>query len=149
MAALYESRHHHQGTTMAIEVSRRGSFLAAALPLALFNDLPKADVQLKDLGFEFDKLAARLDTYDSCLGDLELFEKLFDDICSTPATTIEGLCVKARVGCWTLLGDFDSASKSIPGAQLAFSIMQDLIRTYHPELENPGAVQKLIGEQNQ
>ena len=134
---------------MSIEISRRRSFLALVFPLTLFNGLRKADARLKELEFEFAGLAAKLDAYDSGFDDLERFEKIFDEICSTRATTIEGLCVKARVGCWTLLGDFDSASKSIPGAQLAFSIMQDLIRTYHPELENPGAVQKLIGEQNQ
>jgi len=131
---------------MSIELSRRIALFAAALPFVLFSGLPKADIRLNELAFEFDRLAAKLDAYDSCLGDLDLFEKVFDEICSTPATTIEGLCVKARVGCWTLMGDFESATKATPGAQLAFSIIRDLIRTYHPELERPGAVQKLIEE---
>ena len=134
---------------MSIEISRRRSFLAAALPLTLFNGLPKVDARLNELGFEFDKLAARLDAGDLNFSELDRFERLFDEICSIQATTIEGLCVKARVGCWTLMGDFDSASRSMPGAQAAFSILQDLIRTHHPELENAGAVQKLLEEVGQ
>jgi hypothetical protein len=131
---------------MSIEISRRRCFLAAVLPLAHFYSSLKGDAQLNELEFEFDKLAARIDTSGLSLSELEQFGRLFDEICLTPATTMEGLCVKARVGCWTVLGDFYSANKSTPGAQAAFSIMQDIIRIYHPELENPGSVQRLIEE---
>ena len=128
------------------ECSRRTAPFAASLPLAWLCCAPKIDVGLSALWSEFVQLAAKLNSDDSNFGDLDRLERLFDKICSTRADTIDGLCVKARVGCWSLMGDFDSASKSVPGAQIAFSIMQDLIRAYHPELERAGAVQKLLGE---
>jgi len=72
------------------------------------------------------------------------FDRVLTEIGDMPATTIEGLCVKARVGCWTLLGDFESADESTAGAQMAFSIMRDLIRLDAPHLENPGALRRLF-----
>jgi hypothetical protein len=74
------------------------------------------------------------------------FGRVLSEIVGTPAATIDGLCVKARVGCWGLLGDFDSADESAAGAQMAFSIMRDLIRLRHPNLERPGAVKRLVEE---
>jgi hypothetical protein len=65
----------------------------------------------------------------------------------TPATTIDGLCVKARVGCWGLLGDLDDPGEETPaGKRISLSIMRDLIRLRHPDLERPGALTKLVRE---
>ena len=77
---------------------------------------------------------------------LEEFGCINAAIVATPATTMEGLYVKARAGCWALLGDFDSADQSASGARMAFSMMRDLIRLHAPHLENPGALQRLVKE---
>jgi len=45
-----------------------------------------------------------------------------------------------------MIGDFESADESAAGAQMAFSIMRDLIRLRFPHLENPGAVKRLFEE---
>jgi hypothetical protein len=129
-----------------LECSRRIALFVASSLFVRLCCVRESDAELSRLWSEFVKLAAKLDADESSSGELERFEKLFDEICAAQATTIDGLCIKARVGCWTLMGDFDSASKSMPGARVAFSIMQDLIRTYHPELEKPNAVQRLIEE---
>ena len=63
---------------------------------------------------------------------------------ATPATTMEGLYVKARAGCWALLGDLDADEHASADQRMALSIMRDLIRLYQPSLERPGALKKLI-----
>ena len=132
-----------------LKCSRRIALFAASLPLARIFDVPKPDEKLSELWSEFIELATNLDSDQSSVCDLDRFETIFEKICSTRANTIGGLCVKARVGCWTLMGDFDSAGQSRSEARIAFSIMQDLIRTYHPALERPGAVRKLLDEMEQ
>src|SRR5689334_3539435 len=131
---------------MAEGISRRLLLSVAALPAAGSTFESQRDTRSSKLWTEFEELAARLENANVRFDELERFENVFDEICSTTATTIDGLCVKARVGCWTLMGDFESANKSAPGAAIAFSIMNDLIRTYHPELEKPGALQKLLDD---
>jgi hypothetical protein len=79
--------------------------------------------------------------------DLKEFGRIVDEIVVTPATTIEGLCVKARVGCWGLLGDLDDPGEETPaGERITLSIMRDLIRLRHPDLERPGALAQLVRE---
>ena len=71
-----------------------------------------ADFELTGLGRQFDAVAAKLDRaiehgLNIDWSDLKEFGRIVDEIVVTPATTIEGLCVKARVGCWGSLGDLD------------------------------------------
>lgn len=132
-----------------LECSRRIALFAVSLPFARFCGASKSDAELSELWPKFVELSAKLDSDHSKICDLDRFETLFEEICCTPANTIDGLCIKARVGCWTLMGDFDSAGKSTPEARIAFSIMQDLIRTYHSALERPGAVRRLLDDMEQ
>jgi hypothetical protein len=120
---------------------------AAAVPTAV-SQLAQPDARLLTLSRQFELIATQLDDhmkYPSSL-DLELFGRVYDEIAATSATTIQGLCAKARIGCWTLLGDFEAADDSAAGAPMAFSIMRDLIRIHAPDLERPGAVRMLVAE---
>ena len=79
--------------------------------------------------------------------DLKEFGRIVDQIVVTPATTIEGLCVKARVGCWGLLGDLDDPGEETPaGERITLSIIRDLDPIVIPDLERPGALTKLVRE---
>jgi hypothetical protein len=57
---------------------------------------------------------------------------------------MEGLCVKARAACWALLGDLNDPAGATTDERMALSIVRDLIRLYHPALEQPGASQQLV-----
>jgi hypothetical protein len=122
------------------QFSRRSALFSAAIipavAMSRYAQSAATDSALLALGRWFDSIAAQLDDHG--------LDTDWDTL--MPATTIEGLCVKARVGCWTLLGDFESADKSAAGAQMAFAIMRDLIRLRHPHLEKPGAVKRLVEE---
>jgi hypothetical protein len=134
------------------QFSRRSALFSAAIipAVAMSRHAQSAatDSALLALGRRFDSIAAQLDDHglDTDWDTLYEFDRVLTEIVGMPATTIEGLCVKARVGCWTLLGDFESADKSAAGAQMAFAIMRDLIRLRHPHLEKPGAVKRLVEE---
>ena len=70
-----------------------------------------------------------------------------DKIVVAPATTIEGLCVNAHVGCWRLLGHLDDpGEKATASERITLSTMRDLIRLRHPDLERPGALTRLVRE---
>ncbi|MGB9041412.1 MAG: hypothetical protein WCC81_02945 [Pseudolabrys sp.] len=72
------------------------------------------------------------------------FGRVNDAIVAARATTMEGLCVKARVACWARLGDLDAAEDGTAEDRVALSIIRYLIRLYHPHLEQPGALRKLV-----
>ena len=106
-----------------------------------------ADLLLIELGRRFDAISSQVDReLRTEWTVLEEFDRILAQIVNTRANTLEGLFVKARAGCWALLGDFDSADQSTAGAPMAFSIMRDLIRLGAPHLENPGALRRLIQE---
>jgi hypothetical protein len=132
------------------QLSRRTalSFVAMAPAFASANRVTAtSDAVLFELGSRFDVIANQLDH--DCSTDwktLREFDWIVTRIVATPATTLEGLYVKARAGCWALLGDFESADQSAAGAPMAYSIMRDLIRLRAPHLENPGALRRLIQE---
>jgi len=137
------------------QASRRSAlFTAAMIPAAVLCRLVRpvaSDVGLLTLGQRFDALAAQIDYgidhgSDISWDTLEEFGRIEAELFAAPATTMEGLCAKARAGCWALLGDFDSADQSASGARMAFSIMRDLIRLHAPHLERPGALKKLVEE---
>jgi hypothetical protein len=137
------------------QLSRRlALFLAAIIPaiaMSRYVGSTEAEPVLLALGRRFDAVAAQLDyaienRLDVEWKALEELGRIESQIFATPATTLEGFCVKARVGCWGMLGDFDAADDSAAGARMAFSIMRDLIRLSAPHLENPGAIRRLIEE---
>ena len=135
-------------------LSRRSVLCSAALPAVgarfFIKQLGQPDGCLLELSRRFERVAAQLDDHakpPSCV-DLALFGRVHDEIAATSATTIEGLCAKARAGCWTLLGDFESIDASAAGVRMAFSIMRDLIRIHAPHLERPDALKTLLREIN-
>ena len=135
------------------KISRRSALFSAGL-LSLLGPTraEAADFELIGLGRQFDAVAAKLDRaiehgLNIDWSDLKEFGRIVDEIVVTPATTIEGLCVKARVGCWGLLGDLDDPGEETPaGERITLSIMRDLIRLRHPDLERPGALTQLVRE---
>lgn len=131
------------------QISRRSalSFIGMTPAFASNRVTTASDAVLLELGCRFDAIANQLDH--DCSTDwrtLREFDLIVTRIVATPATTLEGLYVKARAGCWVLLGDFESADQSAAGAPMAYSIMRDLIRLRAPHLENPGALRRLIQE---
>jgi hypothetical protein len=108
--------------------------------------LAAADAVLLGVGRRFDVLASQLDDGLYECEVLEEFSRILAKIGSTPATTMEGLCVKARAACWTLLGDLDASERCSTAERVGLSIMRDLIRLYRPSLEQPGALTKLVKE---
>ena len=133
------------------QISRRSALYFAAtaptLAVSIHPAIADADPVLLELGRQFDAISAQLDhELRTEWKTLKEFDRILQQIVCTPATTLEGLLVKARVGCWILLGDFESADESAAGAPMAFSIMRDLIRLGAPHLENPGALRRLIQE---
>ena len=135
------------------KISRRSALFSAGL-LSLLGPTraETADFELIGLGRQFDAVAAKLDRaiehgLNIDWSDLKEFGGIVDEIVAMPATTIEGLCVKARVGCWGLLGDLDDpGEKATADERITLSIMRDLIRLRHPDLERPGALTKLVRE---
>ena len=133
------------------QISRRSAlYFAAMAPANAVSAHPlvaDADPLLIELGRRFDAISAQIDReLRTEWTVLEEFDRILAQIVNTRANTLEGLFVKARAGCWALLGDFDSADQSTAGAPMAFSIMRDLIRLSAPHLENPGALRRLIQE---
>ena len=131
-------------------LSRRSVLCSLAVPAvgipSGIRELAQPDARLLALSRQFELMAKHLDEPGQSVKDLLFFGRLHDEIAAAEATTIEGLCAKARAGCWTLLGDFESVDASATGARMAFSIMRDLIRMHAPHLEQPGAVERLIND---
>ena len=106
------------------------------------------DAELIELGSQLDEVAAQLDaaTPANVIGwdVLNRFGEIYDKILTTESLSVDGLRVKARLACWIRLGDFDNDLTD--GAELALSIVRDLIRLYDPQLERPGALTVLLQE---
>ena len=122
------------------------SLLVAAKPVAAASF---ADSPLLALGRDFDVVAARLDHaiaagIDIDDGLLEQLSKLDAEIATTQASTMEGLFVKARAACWARLGDLDDFGEMTTDQRMALSMVRDLIRLFDPALERPGALAKLV-----
>ena len=131
--------------------SRRSVLFSTAIIPAIaelrFNQMSATDIVLTTLGHKFDALSARLDDgLGGALATLEEFDRIEAEIIATRAATIEGLCVKARVTCWALLGDLDPSEQSTANERMALSIVRDLIRLCDPSLERPGALKRLVNE---
>jgi hypothetical protein len=74
----------------------------------------------------------RAGDHDEAMALLDRIESLSSAIASTPATSLEGLRVKARATAWALLGDFegdfDPSDESSINSRVAASIVRDLLR---------------------
>ena len=132
---------------MSRKLSRRAAVatIAAAAPVVARAATTCADAELIELGRQFNEIIAAIDR-DCCLSD-QFFNRLAvvePAIVNTPATSIEGLRVKARAACWALLGDLDPTGEDSTNRRMALSIVRDLIRLYDPQLEHPDALKKLV-----
>jgi hypothetical protein len=136
------------------QLSRRAALISAAfIPAVAAAETVKADSTLLALGRRFDALASELDHATEhgpniAWNKLEEFSRIETQIVATPATTIEGFCVKARAVCWALLGDLDASDRSTADERMALSIVRDLIRICDPSLEDPGALKELFRSTN-
>ena len=108
-----------------------------------------ANSHLLALGRDFEAAAAKLDhaiaagiDFDNKL--LERLDRLNSEIAITQASTMQGICVKARAACWALLGDLDPTGQPTTDKSMALSIVRDIIRLYDPGLERPGALKQLV-----
>ena len=126
--------------------------LAATIVVSCPEGRPlPTDSDLVALGNEFDCLAAELDRrIDNGLeidtGFMQRFDVVEAEILSRDAKTIDGLRVKARAACWALLGDFEDRNQGTLSTRMAMSIIRDLVRSFDPQSERPGAVKNLIGK---
>jgi hypothetical protein len=104
---------------------------------------------LNGLGCQFDEVASKFDLAlnggkDISRDLLEAFENIVETINRLPATTIDGLRVKARVAAWALLGDLSTRQNCKLAEDMAMSIVRDLIRHFDRQCERPGAVARLV-----
>jgi hypothetical protein len=107
------------------------------------------DAELIELGRQFEEIRAALDREiagGTELGALERLAVVEPAIVAMPATTIEGMRVKARAACWAMLGDFEDLDGPTSDVRMARSIVRDLIRLYDPDRERPNAVRDLLAE---
>jgi hypothetical protein len=122
------------------KLSRRGvvAGIAAApvLPTTLMQT--EADAELAALGEQFTDLVNQLN--ESAWNDKALLSRLADigtAIMDTPAITIQGLVVNARIACFCQgSGVWLWIDPNVqPGWHFAMSIVADLVRRYDPDLE--------------
>ena len=109
------------------------------------------DAKLIALGRTFDALATKIDQaidhgLNIAMDVLEQFGRVEAEIVVSPATTVEGLRVKARAACWALLGDLDPTDEATTDRKMAVSIVRDLIRLHDSGLERPGALKELLAD---
>jgi hypothetical protein len=131
---------------MSSKISRRTALVSIAMAPTAVGATPDNDARLIELGRQFEEVARKFDDADATaagplldrLGHLEMA------IVDMPATTMQGLRVKARAACWALLGDLDPTGEPTTDKRMALSIVRDLIRLYDPKLEQPGALKKLV-----
>lgn len=125
-----------------------GLAIAPTLCASTVSYASPSDRALIELGARFNSVTASLDHYidngmDVPMSELEQLGSIESEILSLQATTIDGLRVKARAACWTLLGDIDPTAGQTTDARMALSIVRDLIRQFDGQLENPGALKRL------
>ena len=104
------------------------------------------DARLIKLRQLFDSLTDKFDD-DTDHSTDEFFSKLVaieNEIIETQARSIDGYRVKARAACWALLGDLYVKNEPTTDRRMALSIVRDLIREFDPQLEQPGALARLI-----
>lgn len=133
-------------------LSRRSLFLAVSscfTALSQIAAIASRDVDLMELAREFETLASTIDLAVDNRAELtepmlHRLDALANSIDHAPATTLDGLRVKARVAAWALLGDLDAQQDSGLAQQMSRSIVRDLIRTFDRDRERPGSVARLI-----
>jgi hypothetical protein len=83
------------------------------------------------LGRELNSIQTALDRageHDQAISLLEQIDVVTTAIADIPATTIQGLYIKALATSWSLLHDFDPKKEISIDSRLVVSILYDLIR---------------------
>lgn len=132
---------------MQSKLSRRGVVAGIAVAPMLPTQVvqKEADAELAALGEQFTatvELLFRDSEWASNKALLSRLEEIGHEIMDTPATTMSGLVVKARVACFVqgsgLWFWVDPNHKPVgyqPGFAFAMSLVVDLVRRYDPDLE--------------
>ena len=99
---------------------------------AMSAERSSTDGKLAALGRQFETFATQIDNAikdgtDIAWDVLQRFDRIELEIAATPAETIDGLRVKARVACWALLDDLDLADRSTTDKRMMASIVRDLM----------------------
>jgi hypothetical protein len=118
-------------------VSRRAFVVGAAVtPVAAVTSTIRAetnspDAELIALGDELDSIPAALD----CAGEhgqaialLNRIDTLTAKIVAMPATSLDGLYVKARATSWGLISDYDPCAEISNDMRIVVSLLRDLMR---------------------
>jgi hypothetical protein len=109
----------------------------AATPIATMASATTEDAELVVLGEQFTYIA----NLESAWKDDALLSRLHDigtAIMDTPATTMEGFVVKARIACFVQggnIGLWNDNEQDQAGWPMARAIVADLVRQYDPDLE--------------
>lgn len=114
----------------------------------LHDAAPESDPFFRRSSRRFDEIANAIEDADIRSIEFEdavdALDAIRDDICKAEAKTLEELFVKAKVACWARLGDLTITDEMTTDEMMAFSIVRDLIKLHAPEMENPGALAKLL-----
>jgi hypothetical protein len=131
------SRHLTRRVAVAAMAAAGAPAIATAAP-------DHQDTELIEFGRQFEEMTVALDG-DDAEGAFDRLAVIEPAIVAMPATTIEGMRVKARAASWALMGDLEPTGPSTD-VRMALSIVRDLIRLYDPDRERPNAVGDLLAE---
>jgi hypothetical protein len=105
--------------------------VGSVLPTIAEPELNPPDVELLALGRELFSIQAALDhagEHDQAIALLGRIDVVTTAIADIPATTIQGLYIKALATSWSLIDDFDPKEGMSNDMRLVVSILYDLIR---------------------
>jgi hypothetical protein len=113
---------------MSRDLTRRAAVaaIAAGVPTLAAAAPGHPDAELIELGRQFDEITAALDREidgGTELGALDRLVVVEPAIVAMPATTIEGMRVKARAACWAMLGDFEVLDGPTTDVRMAAPIL--------------------------
>jgi hypothetical protein len=122
-----------------MNISRRSIVAGlAASPIATTASATTEDVELVALGEQFTYIANLESTWKDKATLLSRLGEIGTAIMNTPATTMEGFVVKARIACFVQGGNvalWNDNEQDQAGWPMARAIVADLVRRYDPDLE--------------
>jgi hypothetical protein len=104
---------------------------SSVLPTTAVAELNPPDSELLAMGRELFSIQAALDhagEHAQAIALLERIDLVTTAIADMPATTIQGLFIKALATSWSLIDDFDPKEGVSSDMRLVLSILYDLIR---------------------
>jgi hypothetical protein len=104
---------------------------SSVLPTTAVAELNPPDSELLAMGRELFSAQAALDRageHDQAIALLKRIDVVTTAIADMPATTIQGLFIKALATSWSVIDDFDPKEGVSSDMRLVLSILYDLIR---------------------